>query len=162
MSSFVIDKKEYIKAAGISAGLAFTLDREFFVYDYELGRKMKQEDFYNKFCEFYKMNAISVAEQYGDAEIETDESDQHRLFNEWRVLGEHLAMRSSYKVQQAVKHLSDFLRSAAYQTEKDAYYFKMTMFFDKLIRQLYEKTTKLDCECWGDLDKETFKALLKD
>jgi len=57
MSSFIIDKKEYIKAAGLMYGL-------------ESKRKCPNtyflENVRQKFEQLYKLNILSVAEQYGD------------------------------------------------------------------------------------------------
>ena len=71
MSSFVISKKEYIKAAGIVAGIA-EAQRDFWLFDYEAQRNSTPEDYYNRFAECYTMNALSVQEQYGDDKPEAD------------------------------------------------------------------------------------------
>ena len=44
MSSFVIAKEEYIKAAGLIAGIK-DVHRDIWLYDYEYGRNMEADDF---------------------------------------------------------------------------------------------------------------------
>lgn len=44
MSSFVIEKKEYVKAAGLVAGIAES--KEIWFYSYKVQRNRKAEDYY--------------------------------------------------------------------------------------------------------------------
>lgn len=64
MSSFVINKQEYIKAGGFFAGLAEQLNyyREPVIYwwDSAKGDLLDAEDYYKAFASLYEMNARSV------------------------------------------------------------------------------------------------------
>lgn len=63
MSSFVIAKEEYIKAAGLVAAIAD--EKKFWIYNYKEGRNFLESDYYDCFVLAYKYNAYSVREQYG-------------------------------------------------------------------------------------------------
>ena len=153
MSSFVIGKAEYIKAAGVIAGIAEEEESNpvprFYVYDYQRGRKMTGADFYDAFCECFQMNAISVSEQYKDNEIYTDSDYYLGLYERAKKAGK-AAARDPEKLKRTVYDLADFLQSAEYQTEKEAYFFKMKMIFNEILVQLFGLLWPHECECWGE------------
>jgi hypothetical protein len=157
MSSFVISKRDYIKAAGYIAGIVKERDRgihEFFVYDYELGRKMNIQDYYNKFVKCYEMNAKSVQEQYGDDEVETDENTYEDVFNEYMKYGStDYITYECFRIN--IVNLHKFFRSVLYQTENRTYATKMEDFFAKIESNLFEilfAGELEESECWGDFE----------
>ena len=93
MSSFVIDKQEYIKAGGFFAGLAEQLNyyREPVIYwwDSTKGDLLDAEDYYKAFASLYEMNARSVMLQYGDRRAESDEADYRDDFEHYRSIAAH-------------------------------------------------------------------------
>lgn len=151
MSSFTIAKKEYIKAAGLVAGIAET-KREFWIYDYETHRKSTKEDYKRKFTECYEMNALSVQMQYNDPAPETDSETYDKEFNEYFKLGQQLVYNGGNVLRDAALELNDFFRSAIYQTEYEPYMWKMSMFFDRIISELFEQMNPHECNSWGSLE----------
>ena len=154
MSSFVIEKREYIKAAGAIAGIVEASSRginEVYIYDHQAGRKMTEADFYNRFVECYEMNAISVQEQYPMDELCTDSNDYMTEFKEYKKIGRRAAF-DDRKLREIIFNLRDFLKSVEYQTEKEAYYFKMKMLFNEILVQLIGLLYPHECECWGDFN----------
>ncbi len=158
MSSFTIDKREYIKAAGIVAGIAQASARgtgrgQMWIYDYETRRNSTPEDYHRVFTECYEMNAISVAEQYHDRTPETDSNEYKPEFKAAIKAGEKLYMLKGEKLKNAIMELRHFFGSAIYQTEKYEYMFKMQFYFfkieDQLMRYLY--TAPEDLKSWGSL-----------
>ena len=129
MSSFVVNKSEYIKAAGIVAGIAAA--RSLWIWDYEKHRNMMPEDYHRVFSECYTMNALSVQEQYHDTEPATDSRDYMALFKEYMQKAKAATMRPD-RLRENILDLHSFFGCAEYQTEKEPYYFKMLMFFNRI------------------------------
>lgn len=159
MSSFVIDKKEYIKAAGIVAGIAEAskkrticgVSRELWVWDYEHDRNSTPEDYYRRFVECFEMNALSVAEQYKEDDLWTDSNDYKKDFSAAILTGKKLFNEKGEKLKNAIMELRQFFHSASYQTEKYEYMFKMEMYFYKILEQLMPYLWIYEPESWGDL-----------
>lgn len=157
MSSFTIGKREYIKAAGIVAGIAEASGqgngcRQLWLYDYETRRNSTPEDYYRRFAECYTMNALSVAEQYHDREAETDGNDYKRDFNAALKTGKKLYFEGGEKLKMAIMELHHFFGSAIYQTEKYEYMFKMQFFFFQIESQLMRYLYPVEnLSSWGEL-----------
>lgn len=156
MSSFTIAKVEYIKAAGLVSGLAETLggriDR-IWIYDYETGRNSTAEDYYRKFEGFYKMNALSVLEQYHGDEVgapSTDSNDYMKEFKEYQKIGKSIGYTRE-NLKEVVLELRHFFHSAIYQTEKEAYATNMRYFFNMILDQLIPYVLPgYEPQSWGD------------
>ena len=74
MSSYVISKRDYIRAAGLLAGIAEFYNRTYYdlwLYDYEHRRNMTTPDYHEQFTRLFELNAESVAWQYDDEAPET-------------------------------------------------------------------------------------------
>ena len=149
MSSYVISKREYVKAGGFVAGVAAEL--QLWNYDFENNRNMTKEDYYNKFVKFYDMNAESVKEQYGDSERESDPCEYKDVFEAFYAKGKRLAIyKGSDDFHRAVRELSRFFDSACYQTEDEESCAAMRRFFDRLIVEMFEKMRYMELESWGE------------
>ena len=154
MSSYVVEKEKYIKAAGLVAGIAKVKD--LFIFDYQLDRKMTENDFYNKFCECYEMNKISVVEQYHDPEMagpEPSEKDLQIIFKSYMQIGKSYMMHP-VKSKDMIMHLRNFFQCAEYQTEKQSYYFKMKMFFNTILVALMPYLHICEIRGYTNLDFE--------
>lgn len=149
MSSFTIAKEDYVKAAGVVAGIAQAKDM--WVYSYTVNRNRTPQDYYNDFCECYEMNALSVQEQYHDAEPDTDSNQYLNTFKKYMVIGKQAAFAPN-KLNSMIINLMDFFKSAEYQTEKEAYYFKMKMFFNEILVEMLNKANPHECESWGSFE----------
>lgn len=158
MSSFTIGKAEYIKAAGVIAGIVEGTSfgrNEVYIYDYQKSKKMTADDFYNCFVECFEMNALSVYEQYKERHpedvLDTDTEPYTEEFKEYQKIGRN-ALLDPEKLCEIIFNLRDFLKSAEYQTEKEAYFFKMKMIFNEILVQLMGLLYPHECECWGDFN----------
>ncbi len=93
MSSFTINKKEYIQAGGFFAGLAdqLTYNREPVIYwwDSAKGDLLDAEDYYKAFASLYEMNSRSVMLQYGNRRAESDDADYREDFEHYRSIAAH-------------------------------------------------------------------------
>ena len=149
MSSFVINKKEYMKAAGLVAGLAQEL--QLWLYDMETRRNSTPEDYRRKFEECFTMNCLSVQDQYNDDSPYTDSNSYDQEFNEFQKLGKQLAYNGGEVLTNAIRELQSFFDSASYQTEYEPYMYKMNMFFNSIIVQLYKKSSHYEADSWSEL-----------
>lgn len=138
MSSFVISKSDYIKAAGTIAGIADYAKHGPHKCVFVCGfyqRRMEKADFYNAFVECFEMNAMSVYEQYKhheDEEIWTDGGDYMKEFERYYSFGASL-VRDRAKLREIISELHTFLQSAIYQTEFPAYEMKMKFLFNEIL-----------------------------
>lgn len=152
MSSFIISKEEYIKAAGTVAGLAESLPH-FWLYDYETGRNATQEDYYRMFTECYTMNAMSVKEQYHDPELFTDGSSYKRTFDDYRKKGRSAGLHRGEDFKRITAELVNFFSSAVYQTEKEPYFWKMQTLFNRITAELMPHILKeYEPRSWGTFE----------
>ena len=129
MSSFTISKSDYIKAAGIVAGIAEASGRDngcrqVWLYDYETGRNSTPE---------------------------LDSGEYKAEFKAALQTGKKLYFEQGEKLKNAIMELRQFFNSAIYQTEKQAYMFKMQMFFNQILSQLMVYLWTYEPESWGDL-----------
>lgn len=143
MSSCVIEKAAYMKAAGAVAGVADAYKnshwREIFIYDYEAGHKMEAEDFRRRFARCFEMNCISVQEQYGDEEPFTDPDEHMDAFRAGYAIGKKSAYNDT-EMKELIFNLQRFFDSCIYQVEKYAYMFDMKAFFYEIICSLLKTT----------------------
>jgi hypothetical protein len=154
MSSFVISKSEYVKAAGVVSGIADATKnrcRKFAIYGYQERRWMNEKDYYNRFVECFEMNAISVSEQYHDDTVYTDSNEYMKEFREYQMIGKSAVMRPD-KLREIIFELKQFFSGAQYQTEKEAYFFKMSMFFNQIIVELMDVAFPYEAKSWSTLD----------
>lgn len=149
MSSFVIGKNEYIKAAGLVAGLAKGLDLWFF--DIAKGKRFDDDTFYTKFVECFEMNALSVQEQYRESSPYTDSNEYRKEFEEYKNSGYYMAV-SKEGIKNAIMELKQFFDGCIYQTEKEAYMYKMQMLFNDILVKLMPQLHKVECTSWRTLD----------
>lgn len=162
MSSFVVGKEIYIRAAGLIAGIQDYMKpayrREYLIYDYTAKKWMKPEDFLKKFEHFYNLNVLSVNEQYhaksfSDGDMEgtpPTEAECKKVFNEYRKKGKSLMLNG--KGKDLIMSLKNFFDCCKYQTEKEPYYFEMMMFFDRLLVALMPILHPENRDGWTDLE----------
>lgn len=158
MSSFVVSKEEYIKAAGMVAGIAeakgnnYGVSDRFWIYDYVTGRNMTPEDYYRNFVECYDMNALSVQEQYHDNDRGRDDNEYLDTLNEYRAKAKRKAI-SPDALQDMILNLHGFFRCAEYQTENKGYYWKMITFFNRINEALLPLMAPArSVDGWGSLE----------
>lgn len=160
MSSFTIDKKEYIKVAGFIAGIAESYSRgcrEFWVYDRKAGKNTDKDLYYKRFTQCYEMNAASVRGQYHGAEVGADGNNKNEYkkeFEEYYRKGKTVICQSADFQRQAVAEIRNFFHSALYQTEDEKYNFIMTHWFNIILDQLVEHLIikSYDAQSWGSFE----------
>ena len=148
MSSYVINKREFIKAAGIMCG-------------FEEGKRYPHKYFIEtvkaRFVKCYELNVDSVAEQYGEESGCYDGSEYNNTFEEYRTKGRalyHNFMRVD-DVRVGVKFILPrmmvFFRSVLYQIENEEMANVVGNFFFECIGKLMERDTEVD-GWWGEIE----------
>lgn len=161
MSSFTIDKKDYMKCAGLVAGMAKELN--IWLYDYETRRNSNEDDYKRRFTECYEMNALSVNEQYRGEDVGAKSGDTKSYDKEFKTyykIGQQIVWTRE-NIQKTVMEIEIFLSSSIYQTEKEPYMFKMQMFYDRLLVELFKATSNIsndDLKSWGSFEIEAPKS----
>ncbi len=144
MSSFVISKVEYIKCAGLLAGL-LSKDR------WSGG----DEEIRNRFSHYYELNAKSVQEQYGEEMCEADGKEYLDEFKQCKSLAlEYMCRKDGKDPLLLIKGIQHFMRSALYQTENDDAGGEMARDFTFYLGSLIEYYVHREIELhwWGEVD----------
>lgn len=166
MSSFVISKEEYIKAAGFFAGITEQENRyhEPLIYWWSNNKRklLEAKDYYSAFVSLYEMNAKSVSKQYGDKlEIYNDSEDYKEAFETSRSYAKRLVGFAKtdvlFPLQQACFDFLNFTRSINYQIEDPSISTDANKFLHKCNSMLLGVLCQLssyESECWGHFDVE--------
>lgn len=158
MSSFIIDKVEYVKAAGLMYGIE-SAKRDTHRWFLENVRK--------EFEHVYALNVASVNEQYGDGEMpETEQYDD--VFESYRKKGA-LIQREGYAsdngiIFHKVENVMDkkkfrlsmfsFFKSVLYQIENEAAHRAVAELFFNCLSRLYESELRSVDGWWGEVELE--------
>ena len=154
MSSFIVDKREFIKAAGLMCG-------------YE-GAKRDSHGWFVENCrkEFehlYALNVISVNKQY-DENMMPDEKNYDDVFEAYRKEGALICMDGygSGLIATKVKDVLDkrtfrrsmwnFFDSVIYQIEDDACHREACSWLYNCLKRLYEDETRSVEGWWGEVE----------
>jgi len=164
MSSFIVSKQEFIKAAGLMCG-------------YEEAKRNSHKWFIDhvrqEFEHAYALNVASVNEQYGDDEPEMPETEQYDdVFEDYRKMGT-LIYTEGYKMGIICTKVADvmdkptfrksmfnFFRSVLYQIENEAAHRAVAELFFTCLCKLYDDEMR-DVEGWWgevELDAKPTKA----
>lgn len=154
MSSFIVSKREFIKAAGLMCGYegAKRDSHKWFV-----------ENVRKEFEHAYALNVISVNEQYGDNEV-PDEEIYDDVFEAYRKEGA-LIYTEGYAgtvIMEKVKDVMDkrtfrksmwkFFDSVLYQIEDDVAHRTVAELFYTCLNKLYEDEWHGAEGWWGEIE----------
>lgn len=144
MSSFVIRKIEYIKAAGLMYGIEETTR---YPHSWFL------RNVYNKFVECYEMNEKSVNEQYGH-ESGMDSVEYKETFEQYRIIGRKISYGG--KRDELKERMKQFFDSSLYQIENEDMHDKCCAWYwmclDKFDKFKEETRTSWENMCWGEIN----------
>jgi len=146
MSSFVVDKKEFVKAAGLMHG-------------FEESKRDKHLYFlnvvYDKFIECWRNNIESVCEQYDDDEsIYEDNNNYDEVFEKYRKVGAKIFMGidSPMTRREFAFSMMSFFNSVLYQVENDDLHDKCAAFFFTCTKKLLEVEIRKVEGWWSDIE----------
>lgn len=159
MSSFVISRTDYAKAAGFIAGIAsakYCGSPALFLYDYSRGRRYTAADFFPAFEWLYNLNLKSVCLQYEDSPEEWEEpadvENVRAVFNEWRTKTETAYYMKPAQVVHGIAEFKRFCASILYQIEDPECERLAKGFVYRLCFALNDVTERLsgqELESWG-------------
>lgn len=140
MSSFIIDKNEYVKVGAFIG--AFTEIRNrgdllIYLYNEKASRLYTANDVINEMVNVYQLNVDSVNEQYGDhTEYDNEEIDR-------MVVAKYMGyakkiLYDENKLENAIANVHQFFRSVNYQIENE-----------ELNARAKEIMQKFECALWG-------------
>ena len=162
MSSFVISKKEYVKAAGFIAGIAEAdLNRHehiIYLWNRKDGRVYTKEDYIKSFTQCYVNNAVSVQNQYGDKTAESDTATYSEYFNVFYKKGQNLWKSYKYNCDKSafIKAICEFQRFTQcvnYQIEDEKLGFLTMSFLNEITSKLLEIVGDAeDLQSWGTFE----------
>ena len=161
MSSFVINKKSYVRACGILAGLAELKESRFNepvlrLWNYKLNRPYNAEDFKQSAAWLYHLNAVSVQKQYHDDQAAHDPESYNADFAEYMAKAKKAYHDpDAAKLERIVNELHHFFRSVLYQVEDAECERALKGFCYRLFFELQGVTAKksgFDPESWGDFE----------
>lgn len=165
MSSFLIDRIEYIKAGAFLGYFAQNSDTEPYIYKYlyNEGRLAKQKDIINMFIDLYNINAQSINDQYGDESKTTD----YELTPEERIsvgnytrIAKDMLMMSRRETTKSLLALHHFLRSVNYQIEgkhSDKAWKILTELSWYMLNVVQELNKDYDEHNWGEFNLQEVK-----
>lgn len=162
MSSFIVSKQEFIKAAGLMCG-------------YEEAKRDSHKWFIDhvrqEFEHAYALNVASVNEQYGDNQM-PEEEPLDDVFEAYRKMGT-LIYTEGYKMGIICTKVADvmdkatfrksmwhFFRSVLYQIENEAAHRAVAELFFTCLSKLYDDELRSVEGWWGEveLDVKPIKA----
>jgi len=154
MSSFIVDKREFIKAAGLMCG-------------YESAKRDSHKWFVDncrkEFEHCYALNVVSVNEQYGDNELPEEDSFDD-VFEAYRKEGALIYTEGygSGIIATKVKDVMDkrafrrsmwnFFNSVLYQIENKACQRSVSAWFYTCLNKLYVDETRSVEGWWGEIE----------
>ena len=144
MSSFVINKREYIKAAGLMYGIEASKNHP---HRYFL------ENVRKNFVKCYELNVDSVNEQYGD-ESGKDGPDYDYEFTQFCKIGERIkcGLHESMTFKELRINLIKFFRSVLYQIENEEMSQFVCAFFFECTSKLFDSELCAVEGWWGDVE----------
>lgn len=147
MSSFVINKIEFVKAAGLMYGIEESKPHSFRYF---------LENVRDNFVRAFEFNALSVAEQYHDDESYKDELTYDSMFEEYRRKGRTIWTLDSSRTcpmnkKELRNALTDFFHSVLYQIENREMNTWVASFFWQCASRM-EDPEVLDSGWWGKIE----------
>ena len=142
MSSFIINKNEYVKVGAFIG--AFTEMRNrgdllIYLYNQEKNRLYTADDVINEMVSIYEMNVDSVNEQYGDHTEYDDEEIDRMVVAKYMGYAKKI-LHDEKELENAIANIHQFFRSVNYQIENE-----------KLNAQAKEIMQKYECALLGVL-----------
>lgn len=144
MSSFVVDKREFVKAAGLLYGIEAAKGVH--------AHKWFLDNVRAKFNECYEMNEKSVAEQYNE-DCSFDDCKYDDVFRKYGQRGLEIGFGEDEISIVALRcKLWKFFRSVLYQIENEEMHSSVSAWFMECLTKLYENDIDGVDGWWGEIE----------
>ena len=161
MSSWIIERKEYIKCAGFIAGLQDAKGKysrsKLYLWNYKENHLFTKEEIKKEFLKVFACNVKSVCDQYGDYEemnlLKQPESEAEKiLFYKYHLIGSEWAFDKE-KLGTAILKFSFFISCFEYQTEDEDEKKKGMAWLERCLSKMVELLRDLeDIGEWGEFN----------
>jgi len=151
MSSFVVNKEDYIKFAGIISGICANTQKS-----------VCTKDIYSDMVRCYERNVASVNEQY-NANDEADNSEYKDVYDAWERMGVLIYNASIIDKKAATKtinELSEFISSCLYQIENEEMASAVSSNMHHYLNMAIESFCCENPHSWGELSESVFLTIL--
>lgn len=145
MSSFIVDKVEFVKAAGLLYGIEAAKGVHAHKWFLDCVR--------SEFEDCYRLNAESVDEQYNEIS-EEDTNSYDDVFEQYRQIGLEIGFGTCKKIDLKSLRIKMwmFFNSVLYQTESEEAHDKISSWFLVCLTKLFHKEI-YDVEgWWGEIE----------
>lgn len=144
MSCFIIDKIEYVKAAGLLYGVT--------EQDEDMLHSRFLANIRENFMDAYKKNVQSVNERYNE-NTKPEEEEYDEMFEVYRVLGHEIGANTNatMNMEQFRWSLYHFFGSVLYQIENQQLHMEVSAFFYKVMTNLFYKKIHQSGTWWGEV-----------
>ena len=148
MSSFVINKIEFVKAAGLMYGIE---ESKRIPFRYFL------DNVRDNFVRAFEFNALSVAEQYGDDTPFTDDLTYSETFDIYRAKGAKIWQADGFAgvgmTRKDLRNgLTKFFHSVLYQIENREMYTWTSSFFWECVARMDDAEVAKAEGWWGEVE----------
>ena len=157
MSSFIIDKNEYVKVGafiGAFTEMRYRGDLLIYLYNEKTNKLYTANDVINEMISIYEMNVDSVNEQYGDhTEYDTEEIDR-------MVVAKYMGyakkiLYDENKLEIAIANVHKFFRSVNYQIENEELNARAKEIMQKYecaLLDVFMEIKGIPTDSWGSFD----------
>ena len=153
MSSFVVNKEDYIKFAGIISGICANTQKS-----------VSTKNIYSDMVRCYERNVASVNEQY-NANDESDKKAYKSTFVSWEQKGGYIYNASIIDKKVATKtinELSEFISSCLYQIENEEMASAVSSNMHHYLNMAIESFCGESPNSWGDLYDNVFDGIINE
>lgn len=172
ISSFIIDKREFVKIAGLLAGLqnadANDSSRSIYWWNPEEMKLHDDDSFMELMATCWKCNALSVIKQYNDpvsslSDYTMSEAEKRKIFKEYKTIGRNLIdnIYPSSDLKKYFYALVKFTSSFNYQTEDEELNRTGMAILQEAIYHISKRAFYKEydeSEAWGEFTVESTEA----
>ena len=144
MSCFIIDKIEYVKAAGLLYGVT--------EQDEDMLHSRFLANIRENFMDAYKKNVQSVNERYNE-NTKPEEEEYDEMFEVYRVLGHEIGTNTNatMNMEQFRWSLYHFFGSVLYQIENQQLHMEVSAYFYQVMTNLFYEKIHQSGTWWGEV-----------
>lgn len=153
MSSFVVNKEDYIKFAGLISGICANTQKSVYT-----------KDIYSDMVRCYERNVESVNEQYKE-NYEPEGKAYKNTFVSWEQKGGYIyntAMKNKRVAVRTINELSHFVDSCLYQIENEEMALGVSDNMRSYLNMAIEELCGERPNSWGDIKDEVFNNILEE
>ena len=157
MSSFIIDKNEYVKVGafiGAFTEMRYRGDLLIYLYNEQTNKLYTANDVINEMVNIYQLNVASVNEQYGEDNEYDDEKLDRMLVAKYMGYAKKI-LYDENKLEIAIANVHKFFRSVNYQIENEELNARAKEIMQKYecaLLDVFMEIKGIPTDSWGSFD----------